>query len=508
MKSKSPVLLGCLLLIAGLSSSRLAARDLLAHNQSELKSALRNAQPGDIITLKNGVWKDTSLAVSHGGAADHPVEIRAETPGEVKLNGSSLLEINAPYVRVDGLLFVDGAIKAGAVIQFNSHHGVVQNTAIIDYNPAAFETGYYWVFFNGDNNVIDRCYFKGKSNLEPLIGNALDGSRHNGVVRSYFKNIPYHQGNGREDIRVWGSGKMEVRENDGAYFLIQRNLFDHADGEGVEIISLKSNFNQVLQNTIIATKGCLNIRRGDHNRVAGNIILGQGLPGAEGLRMSGQHNVVQGNYVSHCGYGIKISAGEFTGDDLTGRYKPDVKAEHGVKLKKQHAQLIIPTYPQVRDLTLTGNILVANTEADLEMGSDYKKHWPESQQVLLPENCLIQRNRFVRPQGGASVVVTTPDNSAPLDRFKFQPNHYADNILLGGKNTFAPAASGFTTAGIPAGWTEAAEMRDLQPLRPGDVGPAWIIALRKAGNFALEEPASAFAEPLSSPHKNKKTKNN
>ncbi len=476
--------------MSGLAMGELKARDVLVQDTTQLASALKGARPGDVISMKSGDWKDVQIATTKGGEPGQPVVLRAELPGQVTLSGSSRLEINAPYVTIDGLLFQHGAISSGAVIQFNSHHGLVANTAIVDYNPAAFETNYYWVFFQGDNNVVDRCYFKGKANLEPLIGNALDGSRHNAVVHSYFKDIPYRDGNGREDIRVWGSGKMETRDDDGAYFLIQGNLFDHADGEGTEIISLKSNFNQVIENTILATRGCLNIRRGNHNTVAGNIILGQSIPGAEGLRMSGEHNTVRGNYVSHCGYGIRVSCGEFIDRALTADYHPDLK-EHRGAAKGSKTQVLIPTYPQVKFLTLADNVLVGNADLDLEIGSDYKKHWPGSQQVLLPEECVFQNNRFVRPQGGVSVAGTAADGRTPLDGFKFLPNRYVGNVLSGGTCRFVAAAGGFAARDLPVGWNEAQELAAFKPLAPDDVGPAWIIARRRAGDLSLEGPAPA-----------------
>ena len=80
-------------------------------------------------------------------------------------------------------------------------------------HPAAFEDEYYWVYFEGDNNLLEKCYFKGKNNLEPLIGNGLENAQYNSVVGCYFKNIPYDVGNGREDIRVWGSGKFQMSPN-------------------------------------------------------------------------------------------------------------------------------------------------------------------------------------------------------------------------------------------------------------------------------------------------------
>ena len=67
---------------------------------------------------------------------------------------------------------------------------------------------------------MDHCYFKGKNHLDPLIGNALEASVRNGVTRSHFKDIPFADANGREIFRIWGSGKFEERDDEGAFFLI------------------------------------------------------------------------------------------------------------------------------------------------------------------------------------------------------------------------------------------------------------------------------------------------
>jgi poly(beta-D-mannuronate) lyase len=335
------------------------------------------------------------------------------------------------------------------------------------------------VFFNGDNNSLDRCYFKGKNNLQPLIGNAIEESRHHSVTRCYFKNIPHADANGREIIRVWGAGKFGPNDQDGAFFTIAENLFDHADGEGTEIVSLKSNYNKLLNNTVIATRGCLNIRRGNFNRVQGNIILGHGIEGAQGLRMSGERNLVQANYISGCEYGIQVSTGEYIKDPLTLDYKPDMKGKSGGEEK-------IATYPQNKDVMISDNVTADITGADLEIGGGYKKHWPEAQLVLLPENCTVKNNRFVRPKGGDSVIGTAPDKTGPLARFIFRQNTYLGNVLVGGKNAFAPAASGVRFQSLPSGWTEARERAALKPLSAKDVGPAWVITLRDAGKFSME----------------------
>ena len=327
--------------------------------------------------------------------------------------------------------------------------------------------------------------------MHPLLGNAIDDSRTNTVRGNYFKNIPYADGNGREILRMWGPGKFDPNDKDGAYCLIEGNLFDGADGEGTETISLKSNYNQVLSNTILSTRGCLNIRQGAHNVVKGNIIMGKGVSGAQGLRMSGLNNTVEDNYVSGCDWGIRIQAGEYTESALTSSYQANMKEKKNKK-GQESSEVNVAKYPPVRDLLLSKNISANNTGADLEIGFGYKKHWPENQLVLLPENCQIKDNRFIRSTGGESVIGAAQETTPPLDKVKLSPNHYENNLLFGGTCAFAPAESGCKKQTLPTGWTEESELGQRKPLTPEDVGPAWVIALRKAGQFSIEDDKSCY----------------
>ena len=441
-----------------------------------------------MIVLRKGDWPDTAIVVGAGGSKAQPLVIRAESPGETVLGGFSFLRIDAPFVVVDGIAFHRGAIEEGAVVAFHSHHGVLRNAAIIDYNPVASDTQYYWVFFSGAHNAVDRCYFKGKSNRGPVIGNAREGSRHNAVTNCHFKDIPYRPENGREIIRVWGYGQNDELGDDGAFFRVEGNLFEHADGEGSETISLKSNRNVIRRNTLVATRGGINIRRGAFNTVTENIVLGQGVSRAHGLRIAGQRNVVTDNFVSGCDFGIAISAGEYVKSALTPRYTPHAAEEGSTKSRTA-------LYPPVVGLTLTGNVLVANSEEDLDLGRGYLDDWPEAQMVLLPEDCVIEKNRFVRPDKGASVIGRLPKSEPPLTRFTFKPNRYAGNVILGGRVKFEPASSGFDVQPLPPGWSAERETMPGRPLTDEDVGPPWVIALRKAGTFTVEHASVVPADP-------------
>ena len=470
------------------SAAMLRAEEFPVTAAADFQAAVNSAGPDDVVTVGPGTWNDVRIRVNHGGTEDHPLVIRCENPGETVLGGDSFLEINAPHVTVDGLFFHKGAMAGRndlGVITFSSHHGIVRNTAIVDFNPRSVDTAYYWVLFNGDNNLLDHCYFKGKNNLLPTIGNALDKSRGNTVLRCHFKNIPFDTANGRECIRVWGEGKFAPKDRGGAYFTIRENLFEDADGEGAEIISLKSNHNGVISNTVISTMGCINIRRGEHNTVEGNIILGKGKQGAQGIRVAGAHNAVRGNYISGCESGFRIMAGEFIQYRLSGGYQLQIKA--GAKKHKPGSIGLVPTYPQVKELELTGNVCAANSGPDLDLGFGYRKHWPHKQIVLLPEECLFKENRFVRPRGGDSLIGVLADNEPFLSQFIFKPNLFENNVLVGGTNAYPPADDGCRTVPLPAGWTEAQERAAFRPLTPEEVGPPWIAALRKAGKFPMEQ---------------------
>jgi hypothetical protein len=90
------------------------------------------------------------------------------------------------------------------------------------------------------------------------------------------------------------------------------------------------------------------------------------------------------------------------------------------------------------------------------------------------------------------VIGSLPDTQSPLDKIKLSPNHYENNLLLGGTCAYAPAESGCKVESIPAGWSVEQELASWKPLTPEDVGPAWVIALRKAGQFTIEDDKSCY----------------
>jgi poly(beta-D-mannuronate) lyase len=396
----------------------------------ELDLALSHAKPGDTLILKNGTWKDAHLSL-----ATERLTVRAETPGKVTLTGTSTLIYAAPHVTVEGLLFENGAIAKGSVISFRSDHGRLVDTAIVNYNPPELTTAYYWIFFEGSDNTVERCLLAQKNHMGPLIGNAIKDARRNTVSRSHIRDIGSSHGrNGMEDFRIWGYGGNEELGDDGAFFTIDSNLFEHADGESMEIVSLKSNRNRVTNNTIRATLGGITNRSGNFNTIAHNVILCEGRKGAYGMRITGQHQRIENNYIAGCDTGITLMAGESFERDLTGKFEPILRA--GAPLGR------VPRYNQPRETEIVRNTFVDNTGPDLYLGGGYKSGWPAAQRILMPEANRITGNVIVRTAGPAIEMAT------PVDT-----NRIEDNQIATSKDAVRPAVPKILTA--------------------KDVGPAW-----------------------------------
>jgi poly(beta-D-mannuronate) lyase len=432
-----------------------------------LTSAIASANAGDILLLKNGEWKNTCIDFSSNANSKSPITLRAQTPGKVILTGNSMLTFSKPYLIVDGLFFKNGQISSGSVVNFNSDNCRLTNSAIIDFNPDKFDVRYYWIYLKGSNNRIDHCFLKGKSNMNPVLGNDNENARYNRVDSCYIKDIPYvAKANGREIFRIWGYGHDDQTGNDGAYFTIEYNLFDHADGEGTEIVSLKSNYNVVRFNTVIASKGGLVGRRGKFNTFERNIVIGQGVSGTSGIRVAGSNHKVINNYISDVSEdGLRLIAGEYYEKSLTTNFATKKKS--------------LPKYLQVQNGYFANNTIVNCGGKGIDIGFAYKNDWPELQMVLLPENNQFVNNVVFNCKGN-SLNVAVQDIEKPLDIFMFKPNVFEENIVWGSKTSILPIPKGikselpeYSISKNGLYQFDTMNKNGYQPLTAKEVGTRW-----------------------------------
>lgn len=261
-------------------------------------------------------------------------------------------------------------------------------------------------------------FFTGKSNMQPVVQNNEEDARYNQVDHCFIKDIPFvKNANGREILRILVQVNADQAGDDGAYFTIEYNLFDHAHGEGTEIVSLKSNHNIVRFNTVIASKGGLVGRRGKYNTFEGNFIFGKGEEGTSGIRVAGPDHRIINNYVEGVTEdGLRLIAGEYFEKSLTPNFAP----------KKKN----LPKYLQVQNGYFAHNTFINCGENGINIGFSYKNKWPDLQMVLFPENNRFVNNLVYNCQGNA-LNIEVLDKTAPLDIFNFKPNYFEANMVSG-----------------------------------------------------------------------------
>ena len=285
----------------------------------EFQSAINSAKPGEIITLKNGVYTtDKPVIIACAGAKDKPVIIQAETVGGVEIRGTHGFTFdNAAYVVASGFNFTHAA--GGNTIKINAHNIHINRCTFGPSNGPG-----YYLGVRGDDCEISYCEFRDKDR----VGNMIDVAGENGQVarrlhihHSYFhdfkKSSVEGEGNGLEVIRLGLSGLSMSY----GYGLVEYNLFVRCEGEN-ELITNKSCGNTYRYNTFLDSRGAqLTLRHGNDCIAEKNYFRN-----TDGLRIFGDRNKVRENYFEQNTLGINIGNGGAEvadGAPLTSHDRPD-----------------------------------------------------------------------------------------------------------------------------------------------------------------------------------------
>ena len=348
-----------------------SATEYYVTTPGEITSVMYVAQPGDTLTMANGVWTDAHIVFEGNGTEDQPILLRSESPGCVILSGSSNLRIAGDYLIVDGLYFKNGYSSSGGVIEFRngssnlSNYCRLTNTAIENYNPADANINYKWVSLYGSHNRVDHCYFKGKNNIGTTLvvwfERTSDPPAHYHLIdHNYFAHRPELGQNGGETIRI-GTSTYSMSDS---YTIVEHNYFEYCNGEA-EIISNKSCENIYRYNTFYECEGALTLRHGNRCTVYGNFFIGNRKSNTGGVRVIGEDHTIYNNYF--CGlYGSS--------------FKSALPVLNGV-----------PNSPLNRYFQVKNALIVFNTFFDCKYtmiigaGAD-------DERTLPPEDCIIANN--------------------------------------------------------------------------------------------------------------------
>ncbi|MBP9103972.1 MAG: polysaccharide lyase 6 family protein [Chitinophagaceae bacterium] len=295
------ILLKCCLCIALLSG----ANTTIVKNAEELKKANKEASPGDIIILQDGIWNNITISLNCTGTKEQPITFKAQTAGKVIISGNSKLLIGGTYIIVDGFYFTNGYAGSDAIIKFRvnneqlANYCRVTNTVINNFNNPQRMDDNYWVALYGKHNQIDHCRFQDKKNMGVMMAVLLDDERSrenfHSINNNYFGfRLPLASNSG-ETIRVGVSQHCEFNSNT----QIIDNFFEHCDGE-TEIISLKSCSNVIRNNLFKECSGAVVLRHGNYNTMESNVFLGNNKPGTGGVRIINKGQWVVNNLFYEC----------------------------------------------------------------------------------------------------------------------------------------------------------------------------------------------------------------
>lgn len=300
MKKIASILILTLLLVACENTETTSVNTV--SNIEELNNAIKDSKPGDNIVLANGVWKDVEIKFTGKGTKDNPITIKAETEGQVFIEGISNLAFGGEYLEVSGLHFRNGYSPSENVIAFRldkntiANNCKVTNCVIVDYNKPQRDDDDLWVQFYGRHNELSNSYLAGKTNGGPTVRVDLKGvesiKNYHKIVNNHFGPRPRKGGARGETIQLGSSFTSMSPSNT----TIANNLFEACNGE-VEIISSKTNFNEIRNNVFYKSEGSVVTRHGNYVTIDGNYFIGDGVNEQYGgIRIINTGHWVTNNY--------------------------------------------------------------------------------------------------------------------------------------------------------------------------------------------------------------------
>ena len=347
-------------------SQTVFAEQYLVNTQKGYKKALNKVKPGDEIVLANGVWSNFEILFKGYGQANKPITLTAQTKGKVILSGQSNLRLAGKYLAVSGLVFKNGYTPNSAVVSFRQNkknlafYSRVSEVVIDNFNNPDKQESDYWVAMYGQHNRFDHNYLVGKRNKGVTLAVRLD-SKHSEqnyhlIDHNYFGPRPIFGSNGGETIRI-GTSHFSLSDS---FTRVENNYFDHCNGE-VEIISVKSGRNKILNNVFFESRGTLTLRHGHNNLVEGNVFFGNGKDHTGGIRVINENQIIKNNYL----------------EGLTG-----YRFGSGLTLMNGIYNSPINRYNQVVNALIENNSFINVAHIQLAAGSDKERTAPPKDSVI------------------------------------------------------------------------------------------------------------------------------
>ncbi len=436
-----------------LLSGQTIAKDWLVDSPKAYKKTLEKVKPGDKVILANGTWHDFEIVFKGIGTKDQPIELTAQTKGQVILSGQSNLRLAGKHLVVSGLVFKGGYTPSNAVISFRrnkedlAYHSRVTEVVIDNFNNPDKRESDYWVAIYGQYNRFDHNNLTGKRNKGVTVAVRLDSKNsqenHHQIDHNYFGPRPILGSNGGETLRI-GTSHYSLSNS---YTLVENNYFDRCDGE-VEIISVKSGQNKIRNNVFFESRGTLTLRHGNGNIIEGNIFFGNGVDHTGGIRVINKNQSVKNNYL----------------EGLTGyRFGSGFTVMNGVPNSS------INRYHQVENALIENNSFINVGHIQLAAGSDMERS-------AVPVNSTMQNNLIFNEN--SQQPFTLFDDVSGISFIGNVANTVAHTKLISGisqENITLKRAENGLLYPLDRKFAEKGASKDLSPILKSATGPHWYL---------------------------------
>jgi poly(beta-D-mannuronate) lyase len=221
----------------GLTVSPVRAESRLVRTQAEFAAAVQQLEPGDVLTLADGEWRDFEILFTGEGQPGRSITLTAQTPGGVVLAGRSNLRLAGEHLLVSNLVFRDGWSPTGEVVAFRqdrahrANNSRVTGVVIDGYSKPRRDESDNWIALYGRHNQFDHNHLVGKTNAGTTLVVVRDEEQgldnHHSIDHNYFGRRLNLGSNGGETIRV---GTSHDSASD-SFTTVAENWFEHCDGE-------------------------------------------------------------------------------------------------------------------------------------------------------------------------------------------------------------------------------------------------------------------------------------
>ena len=263
----------------------------LVDSLKDLKEKSENAQPGDVIQIKNGTYMAWELRIKTSGTAEKPIIYTAETPGGVTFYHNARIRILGDHNIVGGFVFEN--VKTGNIIDFigASHNRFTDNEF---YNCGKKAKARILSLKDGshhnriDNNLMDNNQAFG---MVVFLSDDVDVSQHNRFDHNTFQNIHSDSIFEKVSIQIGQYGSKRYKYFN-TYTLVDNNRFLDVKNNN---INSKSNYEYFIDNFFLNTPSliALSLRAGDHKYVEGNYFANV----HSAIRAFGLHHVITNNVI-------------------------------------------------------------------------------------------------------------------------------------------------------------------------------------------------------------------